>query len=235
MRIDTGASVHEEPAATGNTVNPAGSNGSARLKEALAELKLAVDERHVEPICSAYQGLRATARGMSVREVIAAIDEYVGANAMAAIISAYSHRECFMCRGGQATCDQCKGTGFVEPGRVCLSCDGKGVIVCGFCRGTGLADFDTVPSELKKAVLDRQLVHVRRELAQLKDRYPDLSTEKLLAMPDDQRRQMARWLIRLQARLSTMMDSGAITDDQERSRITEIAARIDSSLESLKS
>jgi RecJ-like exonuclease len=47
--------------------------------------------------------------------------------------------------GAWLECDHCSGTGatrcpvcvFTEPGQICLSCGGAGLIVCGVCNGTG--------------------------------------------------------------------------------------------------
>ena len=235
MHTDTGVPVRQGPPQAADRSNPEGDNGSSRLKEALAVMKLAAEERHVEPICTAYQAMRAAAKGTSVGEMIATINGSLGPDGMVLIISAYSHRQCFMCSSGQAVCDQCNGTGLVDQKRACPNCDGTGFIVCGFCRGTGWADRDTIPAELRRVVLERQLSHVRAELQQLKSRFPDLSTEKIKAVADKERRRTVRWLTRLQARLSYIVESGEVKDQDERSRMEKIIAGIDSALEPIRS
>ncbi|MHC4982770.1 MAG: DnaJ-like cysteine-rich domain-containing protein [Planctomycetota bacterium] len=235
MRIEAGASAHEGRRPNSGQTKSASNDGDPRFKAALADLKHAAGQKHVEPICTAYQALRVAAKGMAVGDVIAAVNNSLGADGMAMIVSAYSHRECFMCSGGQAKCEQCKATGSLEQDRPCPNCDGKGLLLCGFCRGTGWADRETIPSELKTVVLERQLSHVRRQTAQLAHRLPEISPEKLEAMPPKQRNQILQWLMRLQARLSYMLDSGVVSDEDELSRMKETAEKVETYLEPLRS
>jgi hypothetical protein len=227
MHIDRKASLHE---GSGNSRNVA----DDRFNLALADLKLAADKRHVEPICAAYHALKAAGGAISPGQIAEAVNNCLGPEGMTLIVSAYSHRECFMCSAGQSRCDQCGATGLLEKDRPCPKCDGTGHVVCGFCRGTGWADRETIPSELRKVVLERQLVHVRRKLKQFGDRFGNLSKEKLRATTGKRRQKAVRWLMCFHARLSNIIDSGIVADQNERSRMSQVIAGIDSSLESLR-
>ncbi len=132
----------------------AGDNGRKdKLRTALEELAHAAAKKHAEPICTAYSRLRHASRGMHVREMFKRADEALGQSSRDLIVTAYSHRHCFMCKGGIVACRSCRGSGQVEKGRKCLSCDGLGLTMCDFCRGTGWADRDSLPREIRPAVL----------------------------------------------------------------------------------
>jgi len=205
------------------------------LKGAIEELARAAAARKVEPICNAYNRMRAiAAKDMSVKEMLQAAQEVLNVPVEGLIISAYSHRGCFMCQHGCLRCQQCKGTGLVEAHRRCPQCDGIGQVACGFCRGTGWADRDMIPPEIKSVVLNRQLLHVRKTLAGTLRGLAGLTVEKIRKLPPEQFNKLISSLMRMQARLTDLIEAGIVVEDQEQTRMGIIASKIDRCLESLR-
>ncbi len=177
------------------------SDPAMRVLNAFAQ---AARKRSVEAVCSAYEDLRHACRGMTLGEVIALADSATRGKALSLVVSAYSHRQCFMCEAGHVACDGCDGTGQELTGRTCAHCDGLGLARCPFCRGTGWSDQQTIPAELRRAVRSRQLAHVLCEAAQLRRWLADHGQHDPLALPDDQRRDLHTRIDRLVARLTEL-------------------------------
>jgi hypothetical protein len=138
-----------------------------------------------------------------------------------------------MCNKGIIACDSCAGRGFVEEGRMCPHCDGLGTSACGFCRGTGWADPDLVPSELQEVVGFRKLAHVRKDLKLLTRMFRNTPPERLGAMDQRTRKDLALRLMRTQARLRVMAESAQEGDADERVELLEAADRIEAYLQAL--
>ncbi len=236
MRIEThpGLLGEEDPSRPTPPRPDDNGNGRAGLNHALAELSKAAGARDVEGVCGAYQGVRRAARGMSVREMLDEAAGALGNSATELIVSAYSHRRCFMCSDGAVACDQCEGTGQVEEGRLCPACDGLGLMSCPFCQGTGWPDRDTVPSELREAVALHQAGSVHRDVRRLSETFAVLSRVDVRRLAPRRRREITAWLRKLEARLSRLSSDGVITDADERDRMTAAAKRIETYVETLQ-
>jgi len=201
--------------------------GRERLRKALAELRVAVKSRKVDPIVAAYQTLHDSANGVSPKNIMELAIHALGPEARDAIVSAYSQRECFMCTRGQAPCDHCAGNGTDEDGEACANCGGTGVAACDFCRGTGWADRETIPDEIRDIVVQRQLSQVHKDLARLARAVKALGTRNLRRLPDKHRRELAVWLAQMQARLRDLCELETVTETQVR-QLEDAAARVSS-------
>ena len=179
--------------------------------KALAELTNAIAARKVEPICTSYLRLRTLAGGMKLEEMFNRIRQAAGDKALEVIVSAFSHRRCFMCDDGVMPCQACQGQGLTD-GEPCLSCDGQGVEVCSFCLGTGWSDYNQIPKELRKAVLHRRIRHVEKDLARLVRTVSGKSLDSINKLSKDERKDIIVWLIRLQARLRELAELGKDKD-----------------------
>ena len=205
-----------------------------KLTEPLAELRRAANNRNVEQICAAHLALRRAAAGVNRREAFALADAVLGQSAMNLIVSAYSHRHCFMCDGGSVPCEQCDAGGRLANGRTCPGCEGLGLLECGFCSGTGWADRDTTPPEIATAVMSRQLDHVRTALDRTVKALGGFTIGKIRSLPLDKRRAMVARLMQLHSRLGELAGSSAIDDDEEQVRLGAMVEKIRTELEMLK-
>jgi len=205
--------------------------GSEKLKKAVAKLRKAAAEQKAEVVCVAYQAMRSAANGMKIKEMFDLADESLGIQALDLIVSAYARRECFMCSCGTVRCNQCNGAGRIEQGRLCPHCDGSGAMVCGFCRGTAWADRDTIPPELKRAVIKQQLGYVRHDLQRLIKALAGLTVQKIRTLPAEKRRAVSEWLRQLQARLADLIDT--VKDKAEQDRLAAANVKINACLKSL--
>ena len=206
------------------------------LKAALQKLCEAAREKDVESICAAYQHLRMAARKMQVGKMLQLAEQALASHGagIAMVVSAFSHRHCFMCNGGILPCQACEASGLVEEHRHCIQCDGLGLISCDFCRGTGWADRQAIPRELLRAVVDRQLLHTRDELVRVSQQLARLKGPAMRQLSEKQRRGLAAWLMRVQARLTDLANNEEIRDDAKLARLAALAANIDKTLELLK-
>jgi len=200
---------------------------------ALAELVHAIRHRKVESICGAYQQLRQATNGMRVKDLFATVDKALKGPSEDIVVSAYSHRHCFMCADGTNPCDQCEGTGYIEEGRLCPQCDGAGVAPCAFCNGTAWADRETIPQELAKAVLQRQLSHVRTEIQRVAKTFSKLSPKVISQLPPRKRRAAMGRLLRLQARLESLVNHDSIDDPNEQTHLGAMAGQLETCLQQL--
>ena len=234
MRIDTKplGEMPEDPAAAGG--EPA-TDDRARpeLDAALKRLHEAAVAKHVDPICRAYAALRQAAGGMSPRDLLALAAERLKMPAATLVISAYSHRRCYMCDDGTVTCDFCDGTCLDDRGLACAQCDGLGLATCGFCGGTGWGDRAEIPRELATAVVKRQLMHVQNDLKDLQRSVAKLGREEVAQMPPDRRGALAGRLIRMGARLEELGKCG-ICDEAHAAHSAELAERVGIFLQALR-
>jgi hypothetical protein len=206
---------------------------SEGMRKALLAFREAVQSKKVEPICTTYRALREVASGMKLKDLVQLADQATGLSTLNVVVSAFSHLHCFMCNDGALICDQCEGTGKLDREPQCPQCDGFGVVPCNFCRGGGLADRSVIPPELRKAVLERQLAHVRRDLKHLAETQADLAVVKINAQPQPQRRATIAWLLRLHARITDLARFTEIVDPEERARLSSAALKIAKHLEAL--
>lgn len=174
------------------------------VEKALQELHHALLSKKVENICSAYQGLRKGIHGMPIKSAFQLIDSVAGSAAGPAIVAAFARRPCFMCTSGTVPCDPCGGSGRTPAGQPCPHCDSFGIMPCGFCRGTAWADRETIPPELARAVLQRQVAALREETARLDKKTGRIEPSMFAGMPRDQRHQLALGLMKLHARLGEL-------------------------------
>ena len=205
------------------------------LEKVLSDLRRAAKQKEPEPLCNAYQALRdaAAAMRMKIEECLRLADEALGRPAGDVIIAAYTRRSCFMCEDGTAPCAACGSSGLIEQDRACMHCDGIGLTPCGFCGGTGWAARSTCPPELATAVLRRQRSAARREVKRLGATAAKLTPQKMRKLPQDLRRSLGGWLIRLQARLSDLAQAEVVDDDQ-RAYLGSVADKIDACLDLLR-
>lgn len=209
----------------------AGTNGVA---SAIQELESVAKTKRADPICSAYQNLRNTARGMKVSKVFELINQALGQSGADIIASAYSHRHCFMCADGTARCETCSGTGLLEEDRRCPNCEGLGAIPCGFCQGTGWADRDTVPQELRIAVIKRQSAHLHGELQRLAKAFSGITKQNLAGVSEKVRTELIHWMIRLENRISDLGESENTPNDDRQMKMGSFAKKIERCLDLLR-
>lgn len=203
-----------------------------QFEAALKELGSAVAGRKVEPVCTSYLALRRAGHAMPLQEFVSHIERAHGPVAQAVIISAFSHRKCFMCEDGGAVCQTCYGGGQVDR-FMCPQCDGLGLQPCPFCLGTAWNDPDEVPPELRKGVFRRHVAHVEKDAVRL-NKLPDPS--KLASadsLPPAKRGEVVSWLVRLRARLNILTGSPMDSEAGRAVRYAAIARRIDGVLEAL--
>jgi hypothetical protein len=177
--------------------------GVAGAMHALTE---AIAGKHVEPICAAYLVLRKAAGDTPVKDLIAQADAATEGKAQATIISAFSHRRCFMCNGGVSPCPSCAGTGRNRD-MICSMCDGLGVEACSFCQGSGWNDRDQMPAEVRHAVIAKQVAHVEQDIRRLTQLADPKSKELARHLTGAQRAEIATWLCRLRGRLMALVNS----------------------------
>ena len=200
--LDNGGPGASDRAGDAHAPDPG--NGRNGLQSALDALRQAADRRKVDPICAAYQALRGQANGIGTEEVFRRIHDTLGETGQALIISAFSHRHCFMCTAGAVLCQSCEGAGKNDAGRLCMQCDGLGVCACDFCRGTGWADRETIPPDLRRIVLRRQRLHIRSELKTLSGILAELKVTDIPELPPDRKRTLAARMLRAQSRLADL-------------------------------
>jgi hypothetical protein len=203
------------------------------VKSAMADLRSALLGRKIERICAAYQQLRLAASTLSAAQRCKMVGELIGPLAMTMIVSAHSHRQCYMCADGTIPCETCLGTGEMSPGRTCPNCDGLAAMTCGFCRGTNWADRETVPGEIRAIVSRRQRDHVQRDLPALAKMVAQLTAQAAAATPLKSRQEIARWLLRFSGRLAVVATSRDTPQDQQEN-FSQFAAQADNLLEMLR-
>ena len=205
------------------------------VKKALHDLAEAAANNQAEPICSAVHALREATGEMPFPKMLNLAQKYIGKPLDALIVSAYSQRSCFMCNKGVAVCIKCDGSGRKLDDSFCKRCGGLGLTACGFCRGTGWADRETTPPELRKAVLKQQLGHLQNDVEQLRDKLGTGDSDELKALPADQKRKLKTWLIRLQARIANLVSNGAVDDDKaQKKNLTALATRVQTVLKIIR-
>jgi len=217
---DCAADAGSDPAPQASSCGPG-------LPNALEALKRAILAKKIEPICMAYQAVRLAGFAMKAKEIFEAIDASAGASARGSIVSAYSHRQCFMCEGGTVPCDQCDGSGLAEPGRVCPNCRGFAITSCTFCQGTGWAEISTIPPEIARSVQERQVKYVMDEMVRVQQQAAVIQAEKLQLLDQPSRRRLGEWLMRLQARLDNLLERPAALSAPQKQQFAAAMADID--------
>ncbi len=234
MRIDTqdpiGTSDSDGGSADGTSRPPA---DQAKLTAALDHLHTTALTKDIEPICQAYAHLRRIAPELAGRELLLLADQHLGFAVARLVISAFSHRRCYMCADGTVPCDWCEGAGADGRGRPCNQCDGLGLTVCGFCGGTGWADRGTIPPELAVAVAKKHLAHVQSDLKRLQHSVADLGRDALDHMSPDRRGALAGRLVRIRARLVELSTCKACKNGHT-AHLAELAQRVGILLHALR-
>lgn len=205
----------------------------AAMQKALSDLKIAVDSRKIEAICGAYQALRRQGPSLKVKDLFTLIESALGPDARNIIVSAYSRRACFMCKEGLNLCQYCDGSGHAVSGRGCPNCDGLGMAPCTFCRGTAWAQQESTPHEVRRAVREKQFLHVRQEAQRLAREKPPITSERIAHLETGQRVKLGRWLIKVQARLMELHADQEVLPDSEREQLAKWIAEVDPLVESL--
>ncbi|MCE5279605.1 MAG: hypothetical protein ABFD92_02940 [Planctomycetaceae bacterium] len=186
------------------------SSDSPDMDLALGELHDALRQRQVQLICAAYEACRRAARRAGIDDVMEAAQASCDQPVRPLIVSAYSHRHCFMCNRGTRLCERCHGTG-LDGGSRCPNCEGLGLLECGFCGATGWADRAPNPPEIFGEVLHRQYRHMKDGLekadAELKS---VLGGGKIAPMPRDARLKIVAAVLRLQARIRDLIHAQAV-------------------------
>jgi len=198
-----------------------GRNGQ-KFEDALERLREGIAARKTESICTAYLALRRSANGTPIKQVLERVDQAHEGNGTGFVVSAFSHRRCFMCDDGTAICPTCEGTGAVNHFG-CPTCDGLGVVVCEFCQGAAWSDLHDVPAEIRRQVRHRWVAHVKKDLPRLAKMPPEKVEALAGQLPPDRRRQIAGWLLRLQARLNKLAGKGAQNGDQFAARCRSLS------------
>ena len=231
MSTETHETLHTAAGKAPAATSAFGTN--VRMAKAMDHFRAAAFERKPEGICAAYQALRNVADGMRIGELLRLVGEATRQDAPTLIVSAYSHRQCFMCDRGTVSCDHCGGSGELAVGRPCPRCDGIGLSACGFCGGTGWADRNSIPPEIISAVLARQLTRTRRDLRHLVQRAGRLTPKGLRLLDTAHKKDMGAWMMRLQARLLDLAQSEA-ADEAEEVRLGALAGGINDCLDILR-
>jgi hypothetical protein len=195
------------------------------VDRALAQFRAAVDARKPEPICNAYLLLRNAAAGVPPTEVLELASKAAGTAAGPMVASAFSHRPCFMCTGGLTPCDQCGGAGQAD-GMRCSQCDGLGKLLCSFCHGADWADRQTIPAELRPAVLRKQLQHLQQDLGNLPKVLAQWPAHKHEVGPRSGRAQIVGFLTRIAGRIDDLIQHGIIADGPQRQQLTVIRNKL---------
>jgi hypothetical protein len=138
-----------------------------------------------------------------------------------------------MCEDGTMPCRTCDGSGSLDR-FPCPSCQGLGVEACAFCQGTGWNDRQETPEELRRAVLLRQVRHVEKDLSRLATVCNGRTMAGARRMPVENRREIAGWLIRLQARTADVAASLDGMEPQQVARFGAAAAAIGKVLDILR-
>ena len=197
------------------------------IKKTLNDLAHAINNKQVEPICVAFQELRQASGQIPFAEMMSMAKKYIGKPLQPMIVSSYSRRPCFMCNKGVAVCIKCDGTGKRMDDSFCKSCKGLGLTACGFCRGTGWAERETIPPELLKAVLKNQLEHLEKDVGKLREKLGTGNSDELKELSKKPKRKLKTWLIRINARIMDLIDSEAADDDSDREKnLSALASRI---------
>jgi len=205
---------------------------SSGFQQALGGLAEAIASRKIEPICTSYLALRREARGMKVAELLDRVDKASENGARSVIISAFSHRRCYMCEDGTTTCQSCKGTG-ASGGSACSQCDGLGVETCSFCMGRGWSDRGETPAEIREAVLKRQIAHLEKGIQRLA-KVGRNSWESASQLPAERKTELASWLVRLHARLTDVAQSISSNGDDRAARYGALAGQVDKLIAALR-
>jgi len=200
---------------------------SEKVSAALTDLKQAVRAKQAEAICTAYQQLKEANPSSAAAVRLTLATQAIGSAAVGIIVSAFAHRHCFMCQHGATPCRSCDGTGTL-PGEdlSCPRCSGTGTRPCTFCNGTAWADAEMAPRELRRAVTQMQLGHVKEELRRATEILCTLKGKSLNTLPAKQRRSAVHWLRKIQARLADLSLRDELPAEQ-RGRLAEDAERMD--------
>jgi len=192
-----------------------GQSDDGRLRRALSGLREAANRRDVESLCAAYHLLRGSANGRDVQSLHQIASQTLGFDLRRVIIDAYASRGCFMCRRGFVPCEACEGRGALDGGRKCGQCGGLGGSVCDFCGGTGWVDRETIPADIRVAVMQRQLARVGEQMKQLAREARDQDRNPR-ALSSRERSRSARAAIRLRARVQDLARLGLPQESETR-------------------
>ncbi len=205
---------------------------SPQFDVAMDALGQALGHRKVEPICTAYLALRRARKPLPSRELPDRVKGAHGAKALAMVLSAFSHRRCFMCEEGVADCPTCDGTGRADRFN-CPTCDGLGVQPCTFCQGAGWAGHSDTPGELLQAILQRQVARLDQDISRL-GKLPSGSKLATYSLSLEKRKELVGWLVRMRARLLGLAGSPVETWGDHSIRYGSLATRVEGLLAALR-
>lgn len=137
---------------------------SANTKKALLAILAALD---VEATGEAIRLLtEAISQGLIPQRVPLGqwLTEAIGSRMAGRLVEGFATRPCFYCEHGHTLCQDCDGRGRNEDGRICGRCVGLGREFCEFCNGSGLLAIDTVPPDLRLAVVLARVRQVAKTL-----------------------------------------------------------------------
>lgn len=220
------------------TRTPAGlsesSPRSVPLGHALSQFVTAARTGQGQAICSSWQQVRNAANGMRLGQIL----QLAGPGESAArlgdlLVAAHAQQGCYMCESGVVTCDACSGRGLNDDGRKCTSCDGRGIAVCGFCRGTGWADMDLIPPELRQAVAQKRYLQVKADIKRLGELCAKLDLSRLARMDHAGQQAFVRTLLHVHSRCLAVADD-ELTAQEHRLKMHQAAAKIEQVLEATK-
>ncbi len=197
--------------------NP-GTSNTTKFDKALDDFRKAVAKKDVDGICSAFLAMRLAGNGMSLKEFCAKVDKLIGASCMDIIIAGFSRRKCFMCEGGFRRCETCEGTGVSEMTGKCPSCSGLSEVGCDFCRGTDWCEREMIPLEIQQAVTERQYTRLKKDIKQVNELLRQLDTKKLMSLPKASHKELLHTFMRLQARITDLIESQALSGEGEQLR-----------------
>ena len=202
------------------------------LDLALRNLVEAIAQRQIEGICTSYLALRQQANGMAVEELLDHLERQAGGEATGLVVSAFSHRHCFMCKDGTTGCQTCDGTGMVDR-FPCPQCEGLSLEPCSFCLGSAWTDGDEIPAEFRRAALKNHAARVEKDIARLAKLAPE-SWASAQHLAPEKKAEVVSWLLRLQGRLAELARSARGNGHDSAARYRAIADRVGRLLESLR-
>jgi len=226
MYVDANSSEHDGHRSEQQQTSPETSmlksrsrRAGYRLRDALSGLREAIRDGNLETLCAAYHIFRTAANGHEVRDLHRVASEALGLDLHRTIVDAYASRGCFMCRGGFDPCDHCEGRGVLEGDRKCDHCGGLGGDLCDFCAGTGWADRETIPADIRPVVARRQFQRVCEQMQQLARGAVVVSGEQTSARSVRDRCKLARAAVRVQARVRDLVRLGLVQDEPKRRQL----------------
>jgi hypothetical protein len=204
------------------------------LNNAMTQFLSAAATGQCHAICTSWHQLRSAAKGMRLGQILQLAEPKASAARLGELLlGAHAQLGCYMCKSGIVTCETCSGRGVNEDGRKCTGCDGRGLAPCGFCRGTGWADMDLIPQELRQPVVQRRYQQVKSDLKRLGELCAKIDPASLARMAAPARQAFAKTLLHVHSRCVQLADE-ALLDGEHRTRMQQAAGKIEQVLDNAK-